>query len=189
MPVAYQYLPVGFYGAAETERMSCAGRKLVFSASIVALMLISPDFSFIMYNTKGFILRSFFLWNLMRSYFIPMKEEIILCISLQITCLRKISVCSDFVTFKGAVGYSPIPPSPSLPRRIAHLSSLRHLAFPKLMDFQNPVRGPAVLVAVNCQRGQACSCACGDDLITFTEVGRPTHYGWHHSLSKEFWVV
>lgn len=126
----------------------------------------------------------------MRSYFIPMKEEIILCISLQITCLRKISVCSDFVTFKGAVGYSPILPSPpSLPRRIAHLSSLRHLAFPKLMDFQNPVRGPAVLVAVNCQRGQACSCACGDDLITFTEVGRPTHYGWHHSLSKEFWVV
>lgn len=119
----------------------------------------------------------------MRSYFIPMKEEIILCISLQITCLRKISVCSDFVTFKGAVGYSPIPPSPP-PRRIAHLSSLRHLAFPKLMDFQNPVRGPAVLVAVNCQRGQACSCACGDDLITFTEVGRPTHYGWHLPWAK-----
>lgn len=64
MPVAYQYLPVGFYGAAERKKMSCAGRKLVFSASIVALMLISPDFSFIMYNTKGFILRSFLFMKL-----------------------------------------------------------------------------------------------------------------------------
>lgn len=98
---------------------------------------------------------------------------------------KDLSVFSDFVTFKGAVGYPPMPH----PHRIAHLSSLRHLEFPKLMDFQNSIHGPAVLVAVNCQRGQACSCACGDDLITFTEVGRPTHYGWHHSLSKEFWVV
>lgn len=62
-----------------------------------------------------------------------------------------LSVFSDFVTYKGAVG-SPHTHT----RRIAHLFSLKHLEFPKLMDFQNPVCGPAVLVAVNCQRGQAC---------------------------------
>lgn len=64
MPVAYQYLPVGFYGAVERERMSCVGRKLVFSTSIVALMLISPDFIFIMHNIKGFILKFFLFMKL-----------------------------------------------------------------------------------------------------------------------------
>lgn len=44
-----------------------------------------------------------------------MKEEIILYFSSDHMFKKDLSVCSDFVTFKGAVGYSPIPPSPPSP--------------------------------------------------------------------------
>lgn len=48
---------------------------------------------------------------------------------------KDLSVFSDFVTFKGAV----VPPTHTHHlRRIAHLFSLKHLEFPKLMDFLNP---------------------------------------------------